>query len=186
MNTTHTEKIIEFTSCSNNILFSRYYYLFIGLSSILITIFFIIFLNYDLIATKCNNIPIIKNIIKIINYLSSGNKKKYTNINSNNDILIINNDKELDEKYTNIMNKIYEKINKNNFMNEYRNSKYTVNNSLKKQEAIKILDLIKRNNNYIKSNYVLRKIIEKMLNANLKRDDINNIIIDLVIQEITK
>jgi hypothetical protein len=166
-----TTKIIELSGYY--ILFSRYYYLLIGLMTILLTIFFIFYLNYDIISTSCNNIPIIRNIIKIVNYLyGCFNNKKISN-NENNNISINE-----DQEYMNILNRIYVKISVNNYT-----IKEDPKDKQKKKDAIHFLYKIKNNNQYIKTNFVLHKIVKKLVKLNKKKDEINNLLINLLMEE---
>jgi hypothetical protein len=164
-------EIIEIQE-SYNFIISKYYYLSVGICSIIITIFFIIYLNYDILSLYVQDVVIIRTLIKIINYLKNIFNKKKDKINDLQD-----------DKYCKLLIKIIEYLdnNKLNIDKDYKRC-----DNLKKNSAISILYDIKRNNKYEKSYNLLLKIIKKIEEYKIRKDFINDIIIYFLIKELDK
>lgn len=207
MNNTENNNINEYPFFMFFIL-SKYYYLSIGIILILLTIFFLIYLNYNNISSKMEKIygfTFFKSLLglfltkneshkkKIYNEFKKDKKYKYKNKleetkleketklkqEYKQEYKLISKNKLLDNKYYDILIKIYNAIGaviiapeQNEFNEIY---------ILKLNEANNILFDIKRNIKLTKSNYILDKIIDKLSKFKINSDDLNDVIIYLLV-----
>jgi hypothetical protein len=158
-----------------DMVFSKYYYLTIGILLIVLTSFYLLYLNYELIELY---VPKNSKLFKSIKLIDNKNNK---NNNQFNQLIEF---KKLDKKCYNILYNVNEMIGSQQNLTEENvfNDSYL----LKLNEAKNIFYSVKRNKKLVKSNYILLKILNKIKNYNIDKNDIDDTIIYLIILVLNK